>query len=145
VVQLLFSITALQSISVDESVLFDNFYLPVVTPLFFIETLGDLEKSVRKGPSAEEVVGIIAAKTPVMSGAPNVHHLRLVQHELSGHVIKMDHRPVVGEARRVVTADQRGIALTYEKQSRVCPNLDTSYSRCRLRSGWWRGVVYKSE
>ncbi len=106
-----FDKSALQSLSVDESVLFDNFYLPVVTPLFFVETLADLEKNVRKGHSAEEVVGIIAAKTPVMSGVPNVHHLRLVQHELLGHVIKMDHRPVVGGARRVVTGDQRGMVV----------------------------------
>ena len=106
-----FDNSALQSLSVDESVFFDNFYLPVVTPLFFVETLADLEKSVRKGHSAEEVVGIIAAKTPVMNGAPNVHHLRLVQHELLGDVIKMDHRPVVGEARRVITGDQRGIVV----------------------------------
>jgi len=106
-----FDKSALQSLSVDESVLFDNFYLPVVTPLFFVETLADLEKNVRKGHSAEEVVGIIAAKTPVMSGVPNVPHLRLIQHELLGHVIKMDRRPVVGEARRVVTGDQRGVVV----------------------------------
>jgi hypothetical protein len=106
-----FDKSALQSLSVDESVLFDNFYLPVVTPLFFVETLADLEKSVRKGTSAEEVVGIIAAKTPVMSGLPNVHHLRLVQNELLGDIIIMDRRPVVGEARRVVTGDQRGVVV----------------------------------
>jgi hypothetical protein len=106
-----FDKSALQSLSVDEAVLFDNFYLPVVTPLFFVETLADLEKAVRKGQTAEEAVGIIAAKTPAMSGAPNVHHLRLVQHELSGNVIKLDRRPVVGEARRVVTGDQRGIVV----------------------------------
>jgi len=41
---LVFDRSALQSFSVDESVLFDNFYLPAVTPLFFVETLADLEK-----------------------------------------------------------------------------------------------------
>jgi hypothetical protein len=91
-----FDKSALQSLSVDEAVLFDNFYLPVVTPLFFVETLADLEKAVRKGQTPEEAVGIIAAKTPMLSGAANVHHLRLVQHELSGNVIKLDRRPVVG-------------------------------------------------
>jgi hypothetical protein len=67
----IFDKSALQSFSVDESVLFDNFYLPVVTPLFFVETLADLDKKVREGQTPEQAVGIIAAKTPVMSGVPN--------------------------------------------------------------------------
>jgi len=108
---LVFDKSALQSFSVDESVLFDNFYLPVITPLFFVETLADLEKKVRQGQTPEQAVGVIAAKTPVMSGVPNVHHLRLVQHELLGHLLKLDGRPIVGEGRRVITADGRGIII----------------------------------
>jgi len=41
---LVFDKSALQSFSADESVLFDNFYPPVVTPLFFVETLAELDK-----------------------------------------------------------------------------------------------------
>ncbi len=108
---IVFDKSALQSLSVDESVLFDNFYLPVVTPLFFVETLADLDKKVREGQTPEQAVGIIAAKTPVMSGVPNVHHLRLVQHELLGHRVKLDRRPVVGEGRRVINAEGRGILI----------------------------------
>jgi hypothetical protein len=106
-----FDKSALQSFSLDEAVLFDNFYLPVITPLFFMETLADLEKKVREGQTPEQAVGIIAAKTPIMSGVPNVHHLRLVQHELLGHQVKLDQRPLVGQGRQVTTGDRRGIMI----------------------------------
>ena len=103
--------SALQSFSADESVLFDNFYLPVVTPLFPVETLADLDKKVREGQTLEQPVGIIAAKTPVMCRVSNAHHLRLARHESPGHLAKMDQRPVVAEGRRVITADGREIVI----------------------------------
>lgn len=40
----LFDKSFLQSLSVDKSVWFDHFFLPVVCPLFFVETLADLTK-----------------------------------------------------------------------------------------------------
>ena len=44
----LFDKSFLQSLSVDESVWFDHFFLPVVSPLFFVETLADLAKAPRR-------------------------------------------------------------------------------------------------
>ncbi|MGA8021663.1 MAG: FtsX-like permease family protein [Candidatus Acidiferrales bacterium] len=46
----------LQSLTVDESVFFDHFFNPVTSPLFFIETLADLEKAVRQGRTPEREV-----------------------------------------------------------------------------------------
>ncbi|MGA7853414.1 MAG: FtsX-like permease family protein [Candidatus Acidiferrales bacterium] len=46
----------LQSLTVDESVFFDHFFNPVTSPLFFIETLADLEKAVRQGRTPEQEV-----------------------------------------------------------------------------------------
>jgi hypothetical protein len=43
----------LQSLSVDESVWFDHFFIPNICPLFYVETLADLEKSVREGRTPE--------------------------------------------------------------------------------------------
>jgi len=40
---LLFDKSALQGLSLDESVWFDAFFYPNITPLFFVETLADLE------------------------------------------------------------------------------------------------------
>jgi uncharacterized protein (DUF2267 family) len=46
-------------------------------PLFFIDTLADLEKEARKGKTPEQVVGEIAYKTPDVSPRSNVHHMAL--------------------------------------------------------------------
>lgn len=83
----LFDKSFLQSLSVDESVWFDHFFLPVVCPLFFVETLADLTKQQRSGSSRtpEEEVRVIADKTPVLSGAPCVHHSQLCIANLLGH------------------------------------------------------------
>src|SRR4029077_18071787 len=70
---LLFDKSVLQSLSVDEAVWLDTFYFPCITPLFFTETLADLEKEVQKGRSPEDVVGNLAQKTPI-GGAINIHH-----------------------------------------------------------------------
>lgn len=48
----LFDKSFLQSLTVDESVWFDHFFLPVVSPLFFVETLADLAKQRKDGGGA---------------------------------------------------------------------------------------------
>ena len=88
----------LQSLSVDESVFFDHFFNPIITPLFFIETLADLEKAVRQGRTPEQEVGIIASKAPEASSFPIIHHTRLALANLMGVNITMDGRPL---ARRL--------------------------------------------
>ena len=72
----LFDKSTLQSLTIDEAVWFDTFYFPSMTPLFFVETLADLEKEMRNGRSPEEFVGALAEKTP-LGGGVNIHHLRL--------------------------------------------------------------------
>lgn len=83
----LFDKSFLQSLSVDESVWFDHFFLPVVCPLFFVETLADLTKQQRSGSSRtpENEVRVIADKTPVLSAAPCAHHSQLCIANLLGH------------------------------------------------------------
>jgi len=43
---LIFDKSSLESLNLDEAVLLDNFYRSNVTPLFFVECLADLEKSI---------------------------------------------------------------------------------------------------
>lgn len=94
---ILFDKSFIQSLSVDESVFFDHFFYPAVCPLFFSETLADLEKAVRQGRTPEDEVGIIAAKVPEMSGAPLLHHTNLALMNLLGHEIPMNGRiPTAG-------------------------------------------------
>lgn len=88
----LFDKSFLQSLSIDESVFFDHFFFPAICPLFFVETLADLEKAVRRGRTPEQEVGIIASKVPEMSGAPLLHHARLALGNLLGQPVPMDGR-----------------------------------------------------
>jgi hypothetical protein len=109
---LLFDKSVLQSLSVDESVWLDTFYFPCVTPLFFTETLADLEKEVQKGRSPEDVVGNLAEKTPI-GGAINVHHQTLSANELLGYKFELGHAPVVPGGSPVNTRDGRR-AVVYD-------------------------------
>jgi hypothetical protein len=93
----LFDKSFLQTLSTDESVWFDHFFYPVISPVFFVETLADLEKRPREGKTAEEEVAIIAAKTPQMSGAPCFFHPGMCISDLFGNHPPMDGRiPMAG-------------------------------------------------
>jgi hypothetical protein len=97
----LFDKSALQNLSMDESVWFDAYFMGNMVPTFYVEVLADLEKSLERGKSPEELVGMLAFKTPNHS-APNVHHAHLVLAELAGDQITTDGRPVIagGVARK---------------------------------------------
>ncbi len=51
---IVFDKSTLQSLNVDEACWLDAFYLPIITPLFFVETLADLEKQVLKGRTPDK-------------------------------------------------------------------------------------------
>ncbi len=108
----MFDKSVLQSLSVDEAVWFDTFYFPCITPLFFVETLADLDKEVQKGRTPEEVVGNLAEKTP-LGGAINVHHRTLCVNELFGNGVELRHVPAVAGGRPVRTDDGRS-AVVFE-------------------------------
>jgi len=86
---LIFDKSALQALTVDESVWLDHFFLTNVTPIFYVETLADLEKEDQKGRSPEEVVGNMADKTPVLHPHPNVFHQTLVRQNLLGQRVPL--------------------------------------------------------
>ena len=89
---LIFDKSFLQSLSVDESVWLDNFFLNNITPLFFAETLADLEKQVHSSRTPEQVVGNLALKTPDMQPYPCAHHTKLIHSALMGSEVPMDGR-----------------------------------------------------
>jgi hypothetical protein len=97
----IFDKSALQALSMDESVWFDAFFGANVVPVFYIETLADLEKEMAEGKDAEDLVGMLSEKTP-SNAYPNVHHGTLVAADLAGRKISMDGTPVVsaGELMR---------------------------------------------
>jgi hypothetical protein len=89
---LIFDKSFLQSLNVDEAVWLDYFFLSSITPLFFVETLADLEKEVHKGRTPEQVVGNLAYKTPDLQSHVNPHHTTILWSELNGSKITMDGR-----------------------------------------------------
>jgi hypothetical protein len=107
----LFDKSFLQSLSTDESVWFDHFFLGVIAPVFYAETLADLHKSAREGKTPEDEVAIIASKTPEVSGTPVVFHRHMVIGDLLGHAAPMNGRIPVAGARTVRHGGQTGAVL----------------------------------
>lgn len=85
----LFDKSFLQSLKLDEAVWYDNFFLSNVCPLFYVETLADLEKRNKQVKSAAEQVRIIADKFPQINGGPCAYHRDLYIGNLLGQDVPM--------------------------------------------------------
>jgi hypothetical protein len=115
----LFDKSFLQSLSLDESVWFDQFYIPNISPLFYVETLADLDKEMSRGRTAEQVVGNIAEKSPQLSGAPNVHHSELLLANLLGQPVPMTNRPIVAGGRSVESGGRKGVNIDISPEAKA--------------------------
>lgn len=91
----LFDKSFVEMLSVDQAVLFDLMFSTVISPLFYIEVLADLEKADPKARTREKVVADVAKKTPVMHSYPNVSHQTLCLNELLGNPVEMRGAPVI--------------------------------------------------
>lgn len=111
----LFDKSFLQSLGIDESVWFDHFFITNVCPLFYVETLADLEKSVKNGRTPEQEVGVIADKFPEMHGTPNIQHVDACIGELFGHSVSMTGQIMLAGGRFVKAGGQSGVV--FEKTS----------------------------
>jgi hypothetical protein len=100
----IFDKSALQALSIDETVWLEAYFLSNVTPLFYVETLADLEKAAAEGRTSEEVVASLAEKTP-SDAYPNVHHRTLIEAELQGQEIEMSGRVMVAAGARRIAWD----------------------------------------
>src|SRR5690242_15036925 len=113
---LIFDKSSLESLNLDEAALLDNFYRSNITPLFLVECLADLEKSMASPKcTAEHLVGSLAIRAPDVNSAANVHHITMLKGELSRQfdVKKVFGRPAVGGGEAVQLGDQKG--LIYRK------------------------------
>ena len=107
----LFDKSFLQSLSLDESVWFDHFFLTNVCPLFYVETMADLEKSPRKGRTEEDEVKIIADKFPQMHGMPCAHHTELCTANLLGRGVPMTGQILLAGPAQLVKTDGKSGAI----------------------------------
>jgi hypothetical protein len=105
----IFDKSALQALNLDEAVWFDAFFLANVVPVFYVETLADLEKEVAEGKTPEDVVGRLAEKTPSSAGA-NVYHRQMILDELLGNEVPMTGQVVIS-AGDVKTAPDGKVGL----------------------------------
>lgn len=108
---IIFDKSLLQSLSVDESVWLDNFFISNICPLFYVETLSDLEKKVREGRTPEQEVRIIANKTPEMHVNANMFHQDLCLGNLNGQSVTMDGRPLIAGGRPVKSDNKKGFVF----------------------------------
>jgi len=106
----IFDKSALELLNVDEACLFGHFYRVNLTPIFFVETLADLEKQVAEGRTPEHVVGSIAYRTAGMTADANVHHLSICVAELMGEEIPIDRGfPAIDGGRPVRMKGKKGL------------------------------------
>lgn len=118
----IFDKSFLQSLNVDESVWFDNFFMTNITPIFFIEIVADLEKEMNNGRTPEQVVGNMAYKTPEMNSYPNDYHVRICHANLMGHDITMDRRPIINRGYHVQSGDSIGYVVKETPEQKALNN-----------------------
>lgn len=108
---LIFDKSFLESLSLDEAVLMDNFFMSTITPLFFVECLADLEKKISSNSTPEQLVGSLADRTPDSQGYPNVHHMEILKGELSRQFdMKTTYgRVAMAGGERVQLGDKKGV------------------------------------
>lgn len=113
---LIFDKSFLESLNPDEAVWLDNFFLTSITPLFFVETLADLEKQVHRGRTPEQIVGNLAYKTPDLQSHVNPHHSSILWAELHGEKITMDGRILRAGGQVVELNGKQGVIYEMSKE-----------------------------
>ena len=116
----LFDKSFLQSLSVDESLWFDHFFLAHICPPFFLETLADLAKAPDGDREPEAIVRSLADKFPEMSGAPSVLHTTLALGDLYGHAVEMRGRIHRAGGRYVKKDGKLGIIYEASPEAEAC-------------------------
>lgn len=107
----LFDKSFLQSLSEDEAVWLDHFFLSNICPLFYVETLADLAKESAAGRPPEAFVSSIANKTPELQGSPCVHHAQLCEASLFGYQVPLEGRIPLAGGRPVRIAGRSGVVF----------------------------------
>ncbi len=139
----LFDKSFLQSLSLDESVWFDHFFIPNVCPLFYVETLADLQKAKTHKRTPEAEVRIIAQKFPEMSGAPCAYHGFLCMSELLGRPVPLVARIPLMHGRAAVADGQKAVLYSTSPEEDAFARWQRSeFSGVeRLYASIWRGSL----
>lgn len=133
----------LQSLNLDESVWFDHFFYSIITPLFYIECLADLESKPRNGLSPEDHLSTLAIKTPQMAGTPCHFHQTLCLNDLLGHYVSLRPHIPVANAIHVIKNGEVGTVLKEADESKAFRRWNKKqYSNLeRLHAREWRAQI----
>jgi len=115
---LIFDKSSLESLNFDEAVMLDNFFSSVITPIFFVECLADLEKEIIRSKSTpEQLVGSLADRTPE-DGTVTIHHLDVLRFELAGKIsmVRLKGGPFPAGAQQVQLGDRKGMMFLPSKE-----------------------------
>lgn len=136
----LFDKSFLQSLSIDESAWFDHFSLTNIAPVFYVETLLDLNKPTLKGRTPEREVSIIAEKFPDMSGMPCAHHRDLCINDLLGYSVPMTGQIPVTRGRLAKYAGKTGAVFQQSPEAEAFSRWQDSefHEIERLYAKFWR-------
>lgn len=130
----MFDKSFIHAINEEEAAVFDMHFMTNITPLFFVEVLGDLEKSdVTNDEKRAALVRNLAAKTPLFRSYPNVPHAAIVRNELLGYEVEMRRVPLVGHGRRV--QGDEGMGTVFDGSPEML-------ARDRWRSGKFEATEY---
>jgi hypothetical protein len=116
---ILFDKSFLQSLTEDESVWFGHFFSPIVCPLFYVETLADLDKDMGSRRTSEQEVRIIARKFPEHGGYPCAYHASTAMAELFGHEVPMDGQIPRSGGRMVKKDGQSGVVYDLSPEEKA--------------------------
>jgi hypothetical protein len=107
---LIFDKSAIEALNPDQAVWLEHFFITNIIPIFYIETLADLEKEVSTGRTPEQIVGGLANKVPEISSYPNVHHSNISYGELlrDGEV-EMKGRIMINRGKTVAMGNEKGV------------------------------------
>jgi hypothetical protein len=115
---LIFDKSSLESLNIHEAALMDNFYMSTITPLFFVECLADLEKQLKSGSTPEQLIGSLADRTPDSQGYPNVHHIAILNSELTRQfdIKTVYERVAMAHGEPVQLGDKKGVVYRKSKE-----------------------------
>jgi hypothetical protein len=140
--KLIFDKSSLESVNLDEAVLLDEFYSSVITPLFFVECLADLEKTIRSKSTPEQLVGSLADRTPEAQAVSTAFHLDALRAELSGQfdLSKMIGKPYVPGGKAVQLGDHKGMIFKQTKEEEALQRWTARefLQVERQLAKWWR-------
>ena len=103
---ILYDKSFIQSLRADESQWLHHFFHVVMTEIFLVELVSNIEKTFKTGRSPAEVVATISSKIPSWGFTPNIEYRNLIVQNLAGNIFPMDRRPVLGGGQRI--PDLRG-------------------------------------